>query len=156
MGKVEQVSHVCTLLAIKRGADPELAAIAGMLHDIAYINCYEDSKYKPHDENNKPLDVNKETHSDVGAIIARKLLLENKIVSLEEADIICRAITRHNKGNVDHADTLIDEILKDSDVFAHGLTSVSERKTNFRGSRWDKVCQELGMDNCRGDSNEVL
>lgn len=151
---MQQVSHICSLLAIKRGENVELAAIAGLLHDIAYINCYENEIYKPRDINNKILDVNKETHSDVSAVIAKGILIENNIVSHEESDIICRAIIRHNKGNFDNADNPIDEILKDADVFAHGLTSVSRHLTNFRGNRWDKVCHELGIDNCREKNND--
>ena len=44
-------------------------------------------------------------------------------------------------------DTPFDELLKGADVFDHGLCSIMTKK--FRGERWDKVCQELGMSNCR-------
>jgi uncharacterized protein len=153
---MQQVSHICSLLAVKRGENAELAAIAGLLHDIAYINCYDNEMYKPRDSNNKILEVNKVTHSDVSAVIAMEILTENNIVSHEESDIICRAIIRHNKGNLDNADNPIDDILKDADVFAHGLTSVSELINNFRGQRWDKVCHELGVNNCREKNNDEL
>lgn len=148
---MQQVSQICALLAVKRGENAELAAIAGALHDIAYVVCYETEQEKSGYNNEIIFDVNKTTHSDASAVIAKKILIENNIISHEECDIIYNAIVRHNKGNQDNADTPIDEILKDADVFAHGLTSASQYATNFRGDRWDKVCCELGMDNLRRD-----
>ena len=146
---MQQVSHICALLAVKRSENPELAAIAGLLHDIAYVVCYENKRQKSRYNNELIFDINKITHSDASAVIAEKILTENNILTQEECGIICRAITRHNKGNPDNTDTTFDEILKDADVFAHGLTSVSSLSANFRGSRWDKICFELGMESCR-------
>ena len=138
-----QVSQYCAMLAEKRGENVELAEIAGLLHDIAKIKCRDDEAMLSR------LVDNWDKHGEVGAEFAEELLLSNNIVSREECGIICRAISRHCNGNKDNADTAIDEILKDADVFSHGMGSVHQGLTNFRGNRWDKVCEELGMKNYR-------
>jgi len=133
-----EVSQVCALLAIKRGENAELATMAGLLHDIAVLRSHDAEPYKIHG-------VTGENHAVISADIAMEMLLEMSLTSMEENEIICEAIKKHaDKNNVD---TLFDEVLKDADVFAHGLSDISLK--NFRGYRWDKVCQELGINNCR-------
>ena len=135
-----QVAQVCTLLAIKRGADVELATMAGLLHDIASLRNHDTEPYKVRG-------LTGENHAGMGAKIAMEILVELGITSPQENDIICRAVDRHN--DKDRIDDPIDELLKDADVFSHGLGSVSSLNNNFRGNRWDKVCQEIGINNCR-------
>ena len=42
------VSRICVLLAVKRGENVELAHIAGLLHDIAYLRSQDVEPYKAH------------------------------------------------------------------------------------------------------------
>jgi len=135
-----RVATICTLLAIKRGENVEIATMAGLLHDIASLRNHDVEPYKVHG-------LTGENHAGIGAEIAMEILIELNLTSPQENEIICTAVDRHN--DKDRADDPIDELLKDADVFEHGLVSVSNQKNNFRGERWDKVCQELGISNCR-------
>ena len=135
-----QVAQICALLAIKRGANVELATMAGLLHDIASLCNHDIEQYKVHG-------LTGENHAEIGAAIAMEILVDLGITTPQENDIVCMAVKRHN--DKERIDTIIDDILKDADVFAHGLWSVSNLKANLRGYRWDKVCQELGISNCR-------
>lgn len=123
-----EVSQACALLALKRGENAELATMAGLLHDIAVLRNHEG--------------VTGENHAALSANIAMEILLEMGLTSTEENEIICTAIKKH--ADKDTMDTGFDEVLKDADVFAHGLSDITQR--NFRGYRWDKVCREMGID----------
>ena len=96
------VSQTCALLALKRGLDVQLCAVAGMLHDSAtYVT-------------GDPTD-----HDRLGALEAERLLGELGSFTEREIAIICQAISRHRaKGRVDDP---FDELLKDADVLAHTL-----------------------------------
>ena len=99
------VSTICSLLALKRGLNIELCAIAGMLHDIY--------KYKT---------GNSIEHSKLGSIEARKILNELKCFKENEINIICKSIYNHSdKHNIDN---VYDEILKDSDALQHYLYNI--------------------------------
>ena len=132
------VSKICVLLAVKRGENVELAEMAGLLHDIAYMKNIDVEPYKVHG-------ITSQNHAEMGAEIALSILLEVNLTTERENEIICGAIRKH--GDKDNIDTPFNELLKDADVFDHGLCSIMSK--NFRGNRWDKVCQELGMNNCR-------
>ena len=98
------VSLAAVMIAKKRGEDPELAAIAGLLHDMyAYKNgTYDD-------------------HARLGAEYARQILKNLGITSEEETNIICSAIAHHDsKAKVDAP---MDEVLKDADVIHHSRGS---------------------------------
>lgn len=127
-----EVSQTCALIALKRGEDAELATMVGLLHDIAYLINHV----------TKIHDLTGENHAEKGAILAKEILLNMKITTAQENDIIYSAIRKHR--DKDDIDTPFDEILKDADVFAHGISNITSR--NFRGYRWDKVCQEFGID----------
>ncbi len=127
-----EVSQACALLAVKRGENAELASMAGLLHDIADFKIF-----------NK--NVTAENHAALSADIAMKILTELGLTSEEENAAICEAVKKHTDKNT--TDTALDEILKDADVFAHGIKDIALK--NFRGYRWDKVCAELGISNCR-------
>ena len=132
------VSQACSLIAVKRGENVELATMAGLLHDIASLRNHDVEPYKVHG-------LTPQNHAEMGAEIAMSILLELNLTSEQENDIICGAIKKHSDKN--NIDTPFDEVLKDADVFAHGLGDITNK--NFRGYRWDKVCQEFGMNNCR-------
>lgn len=108
------VSSISSFLALKRGINPELCSVAGMLHDIV--------TYKT---------GNSLEHSKLGSIEARKILNEAKCFNEEEINIICKAIYNHSDKH--KIDDVYDEVLKDADVLQHYLYN-----TNFKISEKDK------------------
>lgn len=96
------VSQFCALLALKRGQNIELAAMAGMLHDIY--------TYKKMDSLN---------HAEKGAVLTRTILNELNITTMEETDLICSAIAHHSDKFGTHSP--FEEVLKDADVLQHNL-----------------------------------
>lgn len=96
------VAQACALLALKRGENPELAVMAGMLHDIYAYSC---------------MDVNEHTHK--GTTLAKKILDELKITDETETESICNAIYSHS--DKDKIDQPFNELLKDADVLQHCL-----------------------------------
>ena len=114
------VSLAATLLAKKRGEDQELAAMAGMLHDIhAYMSgSYDD-------------------HAHLGAEMARKILEEVGVTTTEENDMICSAIYHHDDKLA--VDGPMDEILKDADVIDHCYNDVSKNVKEKEQARYDAM-----------------
>jgi len=94
------VQRFCTLLAMKRGLDPEIAATCGMLHDIYQVTA-----------------GTTENHAVKGAEVAEKILKATKQYSAEEINVITTAISRHSKKKKIHEP--YDEVLKDGDVMDH-------------------------------------
>lgn len=96
------VAQAAALIAKKRGENEELAVAAAMLHDIySYKNMYTPD------------------HAHKGAVIARAILNELKVFSIEEINLICSAIYHHSdKGTIDGT---FDEVLKDADAMQHIL-----------------------------------
>ncbi|MBU5439166.1 HD domain-containing protein [Tissierella sp. MSJ-40] len=120
------VSDICSLLALKRGLDVELCAIAGMLHDIwSYkTGCSVD-------------------HAKLGSIEARKILNEINCFSEEEIDIICNSIFSHsNKQDIDNA---YSEILKDADVLQHYLYNTNLDINENEKDRLNMLFKELEL-----------
>lgn len=133
------VSGICTLLALKRGLDPELCSVTGMLHDIwnyKISDCPE--------------------HGQLGAIEAEKILKELRSFSQAEIEMICEAIARHS--NKQAIDSDMAELLKDADVFQHYLynpqlfdaaslrqLSLSNSARPRRFQRLEKVMRELNL-----------
>jgi uncharacterized protein len=91
------VSAACVFLALKRGLDPEMAAVCGMLHDI--------STYMTGDRTD---------HAPRGAVEARGILEGAGGFSDAEIALIRHAISRH--ADKDAVDGDMAEILKDADV----------------------------------------
>lgn len=121
------VSLAAVMLAKRRGLDPELAAMAGMLHDLAACRngSYED-------------------HARRGAELAREILETLKLTDGTETDSICSAILRHNDKQA--SDGPLEETLKDADVFHHCLNDPSKPVKDHERARYEKLCRELGMD----------
>ena len=120
------VSLAAQILAKKRGLDPELAAMAGMLHDL---HAYKSGSY--------------DDHAHLGAELARKVLDKLGLTTPDETEIICSAIYHHDdKATVDGP---MDELLKDADVIDHcfkdSFTPVKEKEQK----RYDALCKELGL-----------
>lgn len=79
------VSLAAVMIAKKRGENPELAAMAGLLHDLY---AYRSGSY--------------DDHAHRGADYAREVLEELGITNKEETDIICSAIWHHDsKAEID-------------------------------------------------------
>jgi uncharacterized protein len=96
------VSAACVLLAMRRGLDPELCAVAGMLHDVWSY------------ETGDPTD-----HARLGAGEAERILSELGGFTRDEVAAVREAIARH--GAKDRVDGEMAELLKDADVLQHYL-----------------------------------
>lgn len=121
------VGMAAAFIALRRGFDPELAEMAGMLHD--YIS-YQDRKFDT------------PTHAHECEPIVRRLLDEINMTTEEETDLICSAVYHHS--DKDRVDSEFDEIIKDADVMQHWLRNPKE--PIFRDKdRIVKLCGEFGL-----------
>ena len=101
------VALAATMLAKKRGFDPEVAAMAGVLHDL---HAYKTGSYDEHEYK--------------GSELAREILEKLELTTPEETDMICSAIYHHDdKLTVDGP---MDELLKDADVIHHTMNDSSK------------------------------
>ena len=114
------VSQACAFLAIKRGEDAELAAVAGVLHDL-YV-------YKT---------GSRADHAHKGAAFARGVLDAVGVFTEKEKIKITDAIYRHSdKAQVN---SKFDEILKDADVLQHCLYDPAAERTGVKEERFKTV-----------------
>ena len=120
------VSLAAVMLAKKRNENAELAAMAGLLHDLY---AYKSGSY--------------ENHARKGADYARKVLDELELTSAEETDIICSAIWHHD--SKDETDGPMDEVLKDADVIHHSLGDPTKEVKAHEQERYGKLCEEFGF-----------
>lgn len=120
------VSLAATMIARKRGLDPELSAMAAMLHDL---HAYKTGSYDDHEHK--------------GAELARNILGELKLTDETETDLICSAIYHHGDKHVE--DSPMDEVLKDADVISHCMNDISKPVKEKEQARFDKLCAEFGM-----------
>lgn len=121
------VSQACALIAMKRGEDAELAAVAGMLHDI--------SSYATMDTKG---------HARKSTAMAREMLTSMQCFSGDETDAICGAIRNHSgKGGSFSA---FDEVLIDADVMQHWLYNPLFEVVEKEKSRLQKLRLEFGLD----------
>ena len=120
------VSQMCALLAKKRQQNVELAAIAGLLHDIY---AYQTGSRKD--------------HAHQGAAAARKILQELNLFSEEEINMISQAIYRHSDKDV--VDSPFDEVLKDADALQHFLIMPLADPAPHEAARVSKLKEELGI-----------
>lgn len=120
------VSMASVILAKKRGLNSELAAMAGMLHDIyTYKTMISDE------------------HAHKGAYLAKEILNELNIATDEEIQIICSAIYNHS--DKDTIDSDFDELLKDADVLQHCMYNPTFEILQHEKSRYEKIMCELGL-----------
>ena len=120
------VSLAATMIARKRGLNPELASMAAMLHDL---HAYKTGSY--------------DDHAHKGADLARKVLDELKLTDEAETDMICSAIYHHDEKLV--VDGPMDEVLKDADVIHHCMNDLSKPVKEKEQARFDKLCVEFGF-----------
>lgn len=120
------VSLAATMIAKKRGLDPEIASMAAMLHDLY---AYQSGSY--------------EDHAHRGAELAREVLKELALTNEEETDAICCAIYHHDdKLEIDGP---MDEALKDADVIHHCMNDTSKAVKDKEKARYGSLCREFGM-----------
>jgi len=120
------VSLAATMLAKKRGLDPEVASMAAMLHDLY---AYKSGSY--------------EDHAHKGAELAKEILETLKLTSPEETETICSAIYHHDDKLV--ADSPMDEVLKDADVIHHCMNDLSKSVKDKEKARYESLCKEFDM-----------
>ena len=120
------VSQACVLLAMKRHENVELAAIAGLLHDIY--------AYKT---------GARADHAHQGAVLAKEIMQETGLFSEEEIDMISHAIYRHS--DKDEVDSPFDEVLKDADALQHFLIMPLADPVPHEATRVSKLKKELGI-----------
>ena len=120
------VSLAATMIARKRELDPEIAAMAAMLHDLY---AYKSGSY--------------DDHARKGADLAREILGELKLTDESETELICSAIYHHDDKLV--TDSPMDEVLKDADVIDHCLKDASKAVKEKEQARFDSLCKEFGF-----------
>lgn len=113
------------LLAMKRGADPELAACAACVHDFGRI-----------------LTGKQKNHAEAGYEPVKVFLKETELFDEEEIEIIALAVKNHSLKT--ETGTLIEEIVKDADVidcYQYGLPfdrpEKEERYRNWLAETFD-------------------
>ena len=126
MAHLHGVSLAAVMIARKRGQDPELAAMTGLLHDLW---AYKSGSY--------------DDHAHLGADYARKVLGKLEITTQEETDMICDAIWHHDdKAGIDSE---FAEVLKDADVIDHCLSDPAKEIKEKENSRYRKLCDEFAL-----------
>lgn len=120
------VSQACAMIAMRRGEDPELAVIAGMLHDI-----WTYSRLDSRD------------HAHKGAGMAREILRSMEVFEEEEIDKICHAIYHHSGKAI--CQEPFDEILKDADVFQHCMYNPTKEPPVNEYARFERLKKEFGL-----------
>jgi len=120
------VARFCTLLAMKRGLDIELATTCGMLHDIHWMT-----------------GGDSEAHAIKGAQQAEAILKAMGGYSDEEIEIITTSISRHSDKTSIHDP--YDELLKDADVMDHCLYNADFPIAEWEMLRYENLCTEFGL-----------
>ena len=121
------VSLICVLLAKKRGLDPEIAAITGLLHDLY---AYERRDYAD--------------HAHKGAARAKEVLASLGLTTAAENEAIASAIDHHD--DLTLVDGPMDEVLKDADVIHHCMNDLSKSVKDKEKARFEALCREFGME----------
>ena len=127
MSHLHGVSLAAVMIAKKRSEDPELAAMAGLLHDVF---AYKRGSY--------------EDHAHLGSAYVRKLLEKAELTTPEETEIICSAVWHHS--DKDAVDSPMDEVLKDADVLHHTLDDPTREVREHERERYENLCREFGWD----------
>ncbi len=126
MAHLHGVSLAAVMIARKRGQDQELAAMAGLLHDLW---AYKSGSY--------------DNHAHLGADYARKVLGKLKITTQNETDMICEAVWHHDdKAGIDSE---FAEVLKDADVIDHCLSDPTKEIKEKENNRYRKLCEEFAL-----------
>ncbi len=119
------VFQFAVLFALRRGENHELAAVAGLLHDIHTFSTGDST-----------------CHGPKGAEMLARDEECRRMLSSEELASVCQAISRHSAK--DRTDAPLDECLKDADTMAHNLESAG-RLGEVETRRFEAICRELGI-----------
>jgi len=122
------VAQFGAMIALKRGMDPQLLTIAGLLHDIHTLDTCDSTN-----------------HAKVGAAEAKVILDELGITTYKETGIICDAIYNHSKKDKLHGEYA--EALKDADVLQHCLYNTANLPMQKDEERFKKLLDEFGLKN---------
>ena len=120
------VTQFCTLLALKRNLNAELAATCGVLHDIFYMS-----------------GNSSEYHAEKGAKLAKAILEAMELYRADEIQTVTTAIAHHS--DKAHVHGPYDELLKDADVLDHCLYNTSFPIAPREQARFGKLQKELGL-----------
>lgn len=124
------VSKFCTLLAVKRNLNAELAATCGMLHDIGYMAGGSSDK-----------------HAIEGEKQAKALLKKMKTYDDNEIRIITTAIANHSDKCTIHDD--YSELLKDADVMDHCFYNNNFSIAEWEIDRYNHLLVEFGVNSTK-------
>ncbi len=120
---MSSAAQIGRILALRRGVDPEIAAVACLLHDIGRI-----------------VTGRQHEHAANGAAPARSVL--EGFFPPSTIEEIVTAVVHH--GRKDEAGTPIEEIVKDADVLDCALYGLRFEKEGFR-LRLEKLSEEFGI-----------
>lgn len=120
------VAQFCSLIASKRGVNPELAYISGLLHDT--YTYFTGSSL---------------CHAISGAEMSRTAIRRMNIFSDEEKAIILSAIFYHS--DKAHIHDEYDEALKDADILQHYMNGACSNIHKSICPRLYKVLEEFGI-----------
>lgn len=120
------ISQACALLAMRRKENVELAAIAGLLHDLY--------SYQTADSTD---------HARKGAVLAKEILKSLGFFSSDEVTMVSNAIHHHSDKATIHSS--FDEILKDADVLQHCLYNPLQNIAAHEEARFFAIRNELGL-----------
>ena len=127
---IYSVARYCSLLALKRNLNQEIAMTSGMLHDIYQIT-----------------NGTTENHAVKGAEQAEVLLKTINLYNDEEIKIITTAISKHNDKQVIHDP--YDELLKDADVMSHCFYNPDFPVSEWEIERYKNLLDELGCNHVK-------
>ncbi|MDD5263947.1 MAG: HD domain-containing protein [Candidatus Bipolaricaulis sp.] len=120
------VSATAVLLALRRGRNAELAAAAGMLHDLA---TYETGT--------------SDDHAARGARRASEILRGLGTFTDADVEAIGRAVAHHSDKAAVH--DAFSELLKDADVLQHFVSNPETPPLALHAARREALRQELGL-----------
>ena len=129
--KIEAVSHLSSvarlsfLIASRRNVNPELAYIAGVLHDL-YAFTHERKEHALH-----------------GSILALGILRSLNIFTEQEIDDVVSSIRHHSDKKRIHDP--LSEVLKDADVLDHFLSDPFQSPSVKDYPRYRKLKKELSI-----------
>jgi len=125
------VARYCSLLALKRNLNQEIAMISGMLHDIANVNG----------------DGGSDKHAIKGAKQAKELLKATNQYNDDEIETITTAIARHSDKHIIHEP--YDELLKDADVMSHCFYNPDFLISEWEAKRYKNILDEFGCNHAK-------
>ncbi len=123
------VAQTAVLLAGRRGLEPSMCGVAGMLHDL--------SSY---------MTGTSENHARLSALRAKAIMQETSAFTLDEINAVCCAIEEHSDKENTGTSPLC-ETLKDADLLQHHLYRANTNSFASSNGRLLRVFDELNCVN---------